>query len=273
MLRLSRLIMVVVGVITLVIAFFSPIDIFWLTYFVGTLFASSWGPVALMSVWSRNITADAAFWGIVSGFAFNVVPKALEYLGWINLPFWLDPILLGGLVSLMVVLVVSRSGRVSRKEEIYRLRLHEVPRQDASTAKLRFTRYAPLVLVVYSLSISVILFTIYVQPYQDATGTLSADGSINWLSGESLLVLLICGADVRAETHPPVDDVFIGPVTGPTGVELKDDVIVVRHDRIAKQINSKHISQLQDSVFQPTPSMIEVGRFVPATQPCSAYTP
>ena len=79
MLKLSRWIMLFIGVITLVVAFFSPVDIFWLTYFVGTLFASSWGAVALMSVWSKRITADAAFWGIISGFVFNAVPKALEY--------------------------------------------------------------------------------------------------------------------------------------------------------------------------------------------------
>jgi len=28
-----------------------------------------------------------------------------------------------------------------------------------------------------------------VRPYQEATGTLSASGGINWLTGESLLVL------------------------------------------------------------------------------------
>jgi len=189
MLKFSRVIMLVIGVITLVIAFFSPIDIFWLTYFVGTLFASSWGAVAFMSVWSKNITADAAFWGIVSGFVFNAVPKALEYIEWIDLPFWLDPILLGGLVSLAVVLVVSRFGRVSREEQVYRLQLHRVPQQEVSVSKLRFTRYAPLVLAGYSVTMCVILFTIYVQPYQEVTGTLSAGGRINWLSGEALLVL------------------------------------------------------------------------------------
>jgi len=189
MLKLSRLIMLVVGLITLVIAFFSPIDIFWLTYFVGTLFASAWGPVALMSVWSKSITADAAFWGIVSGFAFNALPKALEYFEWISLPFWLDPILLGGLVSLIVVLVLSRLGRVSRTEQTYRLQLHRVSQQDVSISKLRFTRCAPLALAAYSVTMCVILITIYVRPYQEATDTLSADGSINWLSGESLLVL------------------------------------------------------------------------------------
>ena len=189
MLKLSRLTMLIVGLVILAIAFVSPIDIFWLTYFVGTLFASSWGPVALMSVWSKNITADVAFWGIVSGFAFNAVPKALEYLGFISLPFWLDPILLGGLVSLVVVLVMSRIGQVSEEERDYRLQLHRTPPSEVSPSKLRFTRYAPLTLAVYQVIMTVTLLTIYVRPYQESTGTLSAGGGINWLSGEALLVL------------------------------------------------------------------------------------
>jgi len=189
MLKLSRLTMLGVGLIILVIAFYSPVDIFWLTYFVGTLFASSWGAVALMSVWSKRITANAAFWGIVSGFVFNAVPKALEYMEWIDLPFWLDPILLGGLVSLVVVLVISRFNHVSREEQVFRMQLHRVPEHEINKEKLRFTRYAPLLLAVYSLTICIILITIYVQPYQEITGGLRAGGGINWLTGEALLVL------------------------------------------------------------------------------------
>ena len=189
MLKLSRLTMLVVGVITLGVAFVSPVDIFWLTYFVGTLFASSWGPVALMSVWSKRITADAAFWGITTGFLFNAGPKALEYAGWVELPFWLDPILLGGLVSLLVVMLVSRFSRVSREEQVYRLQMHRTPEQEVSASKLRFTQFAPLLLAAYSLTMCFILITVYVQPYQEITGTLSAGGSINWSSGESMLVL------------------------------------------------------------------------------------
>jgi hypothetical protein len=37
--------------------------------------------------------------------------------------------------------------------------------------------------------VAAILLTIYVQPYQEATGTLSAGVNINWLCGEALLVL------------------------------------------------------------------------------------
>jgi sodium/pantothenate symporter len=189
MLKFSRLVMLLVGVVTLIIAFFSPVDIFWLTYFVGTLFASSWGPVALMSVWSKRITADAAFWGIISGFVFNALPKALSYIGWIELPFWLDPILLGGFVSLVVVLVLSRFGEVSREEQHYRMQMHRVPEQEISPAKTRVTRYAPLALAVYSVTMCVILLNIYVEPYQETKGTLASGGGINWFSGEALLVM------------------------------------------------------------------------------------
>jgi len=85
--------------------------------------------------------------------------------------------------------VLSRFGRVSRAEQAYRLQLHRVPQLEVSTSKLRLTRYAPLALAAYSLIMSTIVLMIYVQPYQEATGTLTAAGGINWLSGESLLVL------------------------------------------------------------------------------------
>lgn len=189
MLSISRWTMLAVSVVILVVAFFSPIDIFWLTYFVGTLFASSWGPVAFMSVWSRRITADAAFWGIASGFVFNAGPKALEYFELVSLPFWLDPILLGGIVSLVVVLVLSGFGTVTEEEHAYRKKLHEVPDVEVSASKLRITRYAPLLLATYSVTMCCILLSIYVLPYQQVTDTLTAAGGINLLSGEAVLVL------------------------------------------------------------------------------------
>jgi len=189
MLMISRMTMLFIGLLILIIAFVAPVDIFWLTYFVGTIFASAWGPVALMSVWSKRITADAAFWGIVSGFLFNVVPKGLEWLGWVQLPFWLDPILLGAFASLLVILVVSRFGSVSPEEQEIRRKMHEVPQQEISKPKLRFTRFAPVVLATYSVTMFVVLVTIYLRPYQEVTGTLAAGGGINWLSGEGLAIL------------------------------------------------------------------------------------
>ena len=171
MLRISRWTMLGIGIVVLMIAFVVPVDLFWLTYFVGTLFASSWGAVALMSIWSKRITADAAFWGIISGFLFNAGPKALETLDLIALPIWLDPILLGGLVSLIVVLVVSRMGKVSREEHVFRMRLHRTPESERDPQKTKFTRRIPAILVIYSLVFTAIFVMGYIRPYQEATGT------------------------------------------------------------------------------------------------------
>jgi Na+/proline symporter len=188
MLRISRLTMLGTGIVVLMIAFVIPVDLFWLVYFVGTLFASSWGPVALMSIWSKRITADAAFWGIISGFVFNAGPKALETLGLIHMPIWLDPILLGGLISLIVVLTVSRLGEVSREEHLYRMKLHRTPESELDPQKAKFTRRIPIILVIYSLGFTAVFAAWYIIPYQQATDTdataeilILATGPILWL--------------------------------------------------------------------------------------------
>jgi sodium/pantothenate symporter len=186
LLRISRWSMLGIGIVVLLIAFVVPVDLFWLTYFVGTLFASSWGAVGLMSVWSKRITADAAYWGIISGFLFNAGPKLLETLGWINLPIWLDPILLGGLVSLVVVLVISRMGVVSREERVYRMKLHRTPKSELDPRRVKFTRRLPIILVIYGFSFTAIFMAWYIIPYQQATGTLAIGETVVLMVGPVL---------------------------------------------------------------------------------------
>ena len=75
----TRLVMFAVALVVLCLSLTVPANIFWIMIFIGTVFASSWGPVAFMSVWSARITASAAFWGLVTGLIANVVPAALDY--------------------------------------------------------------------------------------------------------------------------------------------------------------------------------------------------
>jgi hypothetical protein len=68
--------MLLVGLAALVLAWSVPRgSIYWITYFAGTLFASAWGPVAFMSVWSSRITESAASWDIVMGFVANLAAR------------------------------------------------------------------------------------------------------------------------------------------------------------------------------------------------------
>jgi hypothetical protein len=184
----TRMIMLVTSLIALVGCYFFPPNIFWFMLFIGTVYASSWGPVGLMSIWSKRITKDAAFWGMFSGFFMNVIPAAIDYLGIYQMPEYY-PAVIGTAVSFIVILVVSACGSVSREEKVYRLRLHLPPASDIDQAKTRKTLLAPLGLIIYGVSMPALLLKYYVIPYQIGTGEISADGSVNWNTGEALITL------------------------------------------------------------------------------------
>jgi Na+/proline symporter len=186
----NRKIMLIASLIVLVCCYFFPPNIFWFMLFIGTVFASSWGPVGLMSIWSKRITKDAAFWGMFSGFFMNVIPATIDYLGIYHMPEYYPPVI-GAVVSVVVILVVSARGTVSREEKIYRLRLHRPPPSDIDPAKTRITLLAPLGLVVYGAAMPFLMLKYYVIPYQIGTGQISPDGSVNWYTGEALITLTV----------------------------------------------------------------------------------
>jgi len=143
-----------------------------------------------MSIWSKRITKDAAFWGMFSGFFMNVIPATIDYLGIYHMPEYYPPVI-GTVVSVVVILVVSARGRVSREENIYRLRLHRPPASDIDPAKTKITLLAPLGLVAYGSAMPFLMLKYYVIPYQIGTGQISPDGSVNWNTGEALITLTI----------------------------------------------------------------------------------
>jgi Na+/proline symporter len=185
-LTFSRKMMLLVGVIALVVCLSIDQHIFWLTYFGATLFASAWGPVALMSVWSSRITASAAFWGIVSGFLGNTIPKLLSTMGLIELPVYLDPILLGGLISLVVVLIVSGNTRVTDIERRNRLALLDTPVEELDATEARKTLRYAYALAVFGVGTSLGILRFYVLPYQQAVFADGGEFRFDWTSGEAI---------------------------------------------------------------------------------------
>jgi len=186
----TRKIMLITSIVVLVCCYFFPPNIFWFMLFIGTVFASSWGPVGLMSIWSKRITKDAAFWGMVSGFFMNVIPATIDYLGIYDMPEYY-PVAIGTAVSIAVIFIVSARGRVSREEKCYRMRLHQSLPSDLDRAKTRITLLAPLGLIVYGCAMPLCMLNYYVIPYQIGTGDILSDGSVNWATGEALITLTV----------------------------------------------------------------------------------
>lgn len=122
--RKSRIAVLSAGLIALILALFQPPAVMAVVWFAATLFASSWGPVALMSIWSRRITAAGASWGLAVGFVGNLALSLMVQAEWVSLPVYLHPVLLSTLMALAAIMLVSTMTRVSQSEADYRAFLH-----------------------------------------------------------------------------------------------------------------------------------------------------
>ena len=167
-LRNARVAMLCVGVTVIVLALMLPRNIYWLTHFAGPLFASSWGVVAFMSIWSRRITESGAFWGMAVGFAVNVGMNALSLAGLMEWPVMADPILVGVVCSYIAVAIVSRRGTVTATESAYREGLHFMPSAERDPATVRQTLLWPKVMVAMGAVIAALMTLFYALPYQEA---------------------------------------------------------------------------------------------------------
>jgi sodium/pantothenate symporter len=167
-LRNARVAMLCVGVTVIVLALTLPRNIYWLTHFAGPLFASSWGVVAFMSIWSRRITESGAFWGMAVGFAVNVGMNALSLAGLMEWPVMADPILVGVVCSYIAVAIVSRQGTVTATESAYQEGLHLMPSAERDPATVRQTLLWPKVMVAMGVLIVALMTLFYALPYQEA---------------------------------------------------------------------------------------------------------
>ena len=189
-LRFSRVAMFATGAGVLILCFIFPPNVFWLMMFIGTVFASSWGPVGFMSIWSKSITADAAFWGIMLGFFGNVIPSALQYAGFIDLPSYFNPALIGAGLSLVGIIYISKKGRVTTAEREYLERLHITPKEDRDSLKTKRTLWAPIFLIIYGCCMPIMLINYFVIPHQAGTDSLLPNGSVDLGTGEAIMAML-----------------------------------------------------------------------------------
>ena len=201
-LKQTRITMICVSLLVVTLCLTLPSNIFWITYFAGPVFASSWGAVAFMSIWSKNITESAAFWGMVSGFFSNIIASLIDYLTSIDLPVYSDPILIGIIVSLITILSLSRKGSGSDKLSNYRNKLHEYA-PELILKEVARTLVWPKIMVVIGFVTSSSLILFYAMPYHEAMGT----SHMLLTSGEFILslgyglVLILGGIFVEVVTR------------------------------------------------------------------------
>ena len=126
-LRFSRAVMLVLGLVVLGITYVAPPAVFTIGYFAATLFAASWGPVAILGIYNERITARGAIAGMVAGFVTVFVLQGLVEFAGVTFPIWANPVLFGFGASLLGIFVGSLGQQPSDRA----LQFRRVHRQGA----------------------------------------------------------------------------------------------------------------------------------------------
>ena len=166
--KTARLGMAIVSVIVLFLAFFNPPQIFWIMYFGGTVIASAWGIVALASVWSRNMSESAAFWGMLLGFLGCVIPKTYSALSGVTLPIYLDPFFIGMAMSIIGICFGNKIKAATTSDTIEYDVLHTRPVSEKNADADKKTHDLMYVYLVFAVLLGLFFVAFYALPYLKA---------------------------------------------------------------------------------------------------------
>lgn len=167
-LSISRIGMAVVSIIVLIVAYFNPPQIFFIMYFGGTVIASSWGVVALASVWSKKMSEFGAFLGMLFGFLGCAVPKAVGALANFKFPIYLDPFFIGVVCSVIGIIVGSKLKPATEHEcSTYEV-MHIRPKEEISEVEDKKTNSLKWVYIGFGILLGVFFVFAYAVPYTNA---------------------------------------------------------------------------------------------------------
>jgi sodium/pantothenate symporter len=168
MLTISRAMMLLVGLVTLIITYFQPPAVMWIGYFAATLFAASWGPIAFISIFSKRVTAAGAFWGMLIGFIVVAATEAMRNYAGFAFPVYFRPPILGAAASIIAIYVASALTTVTAEEKAYREKLFVVPEVEKDPAEIKRTMAFPKLLIAGGIALFVIAYVFYYIPFSQA---------------------------------------------------------------------------------------------------------
>lgn len=161
--KVSRGVMLGVAVVALFFAYMDLEAIRVISWFSSTVIAASWGVVSIMSVFSKKITERGAFWGMITGFVVLVALTLFSNMVY-PIPSYFHPFFIAILASLIVVVVLSKSGTVTKPEIDYRENLLKVPAKEARMKDYKRDLVYAYLLIIAGCCISAALIYGWARP-------------------------------------------------------------------------------------------------------------
>ena len=166
-LNASRIVMLVYGLVSLVLAYMGLGSVRIITYFASTIIAASWAVPGIGSIVSDKLSATGARWSMIAGFVGFIIPKVLIGCG-IGVDIFknlLDPFFIGLLLSFFFAVMGSKRHPATTVEIRYRRRLMKIPEEEASLKEYHRDRIYGNILIITGIAVTLFLLFGWALPY------------------------------------------------------------------------------------------------------------
>ena len=158
------------SLVILALAYLNPPQIFVIMYFGGTVIASSWGVVAIGSIWSKKLSRSGAYLGMLLGFLGCAGSKIYYALGGITPPVVLDSFFIGIAMSVIGAVLGSVLYPVTEGESRQRQALFTGSIAESDREECRKDRKMWVVYLGFGLLAGAFFLFLYALPYTRALG-------------------------------------------------------------------------------------------------------
>ncbi len=168
-LNTSRIVMLVVGIISLVLAYMGLGGVRIISWFASTIIAASWVVPGIGSIVSKKLSATGARWSMIAGFLGFIISKSL--VGFHVGPFdhilinFLDPFFIGLYLSLLFAVIGTKLHPVTAVESKYREDLMVIPEEEKVAADYKRDRVYGYILIAAGVATSLFLLFGWALPY------------------------------------------------------------------------------------------------------------
>ena len=168
-LRVSRIVMLCVGIVSLVLAYAGLGSVRVISWFASTIIAASWVVPGIGSIVSKKLSSTGARWAMTAGFLGFMISKCL--VGFKVAPFnsilinFFDPFFVGLYLSLLFAVIGSKLRPVTKPETEYRTNLLILPKSEQVARDYAIDRVYGYILIVVGIATTLFLLLNWALPY------------------------------------------------------------------------------------------------------------
>lgn len=167
----SRSVMIVISLIVLALAYFNPPAIRLITWMAASVLASSWGPVAFASVWSKKLTERGAFYGMILGFVGHLAAEILvKNFGVDYLTGPLHPFFIGVYLSIAAMYLGSRGQLPTWDERDFLKRMHITPKGQVTVEGIKRDKKYAIAFMALGVISAIVFITYWAIPVMNYVG-------------------------------------------------------------------------------------------------------